>query len=193
MDKEKRDVGGEAVEQPAVRTTIVGGRPPGPGKGVGSVPRGIEVLVKKAAVDPEFRALLLAERSAAAAEIGLELSEAEVAMLDGVPEIQLDGIIANTMVNPKVRSAFMGRVAAVMLAALGVAAVDSGCATTLGNQPDDPGDGPPITGSDDVMNPGGGGASEGIRPDIPGRGYGAVDYGDQAADTDTENNESPVE
>jgi hypothetical protein len=38
------------AEQPAIRTTIVGWRPPGPGKDVGSVPRGIEVLVKKAAV-----------------------------------------------------------------------------------------------------------------------------------------------
>jgi hypothetical protein len=107
------------AEQPAVRTTIVGGRPPGPGKGVGSVPRGIEVLVKKAAVDPEFKALLLAERSGAATEIGLELSDAEAAMLDGVPEAQLGAIIANTAVSPKMRPAFMGRAAAVMLAVLG--------------------------------------------------------------------------
>ncbi len=110
------------AEQPAVRTTIVGGRPPGPGKGVGAVPRGIEVLVKKAAVDPEFRALLLAERSAAAAEIGLELSDAEATMLDGVPPVQLEGIIANTAVSPKLKPAFMGRAAAVMLAALGITA-----------------------------------------------------------------------
>ena len=34
-------------EQEAVRTTIVGGRPPGSGKSVGNIPRGIEVLVKK--------------------------------------------------------------------------------------------------------------------------------------------------
>jgi|GEM_PF-1218437 len=48
MDNKKRS--GYLSEQPAVRTTIVGERPPGPGKGVGSVPRGIKVLVKKAAV-----------------------------------------------------------------------------------------------------------------------------------------------
>jgi outer membrane biosynthesis protein TonB len=108
------------TEQPAVRTTIVGGRPPGSGKGIGAVPRGIEVVVKKAAIDPEFKALLLAGRSSAAAEIGLELSEAEAAMLDGVPEVQLEAIIANTTVSPKMRPAFTGRVAAVMLAALGV-------------------------------------------------------------------------
>ena len=47
------------MEQEAVRTTIVGGRPPGCGQPVGQIPRGIEVLVKKAAVDPEFKTLLL--------------------------------------------------------------------------------------------------------------------------------------
>ncbi|UCE27639.1 MAG: hypothetical protein JSW52_02485 [Candidatus Coatesbacteria bacterium] len=171
-------------EQPAVRTTIVGGRPPGPGKGVGSVPRGIEVLVKKAAVDPEFRAMLLSERSAGAAEIGLELSDAEAAMLDGVPETQLERIIANTTVSLKLRPAFMGRAAVVMLAALGVVTA-SGCASTFGSQPDDPGDWPPITGpepEDRVTEPDGndestsGDQSEataiydraaGIRPDLP--------------------------
>ncbi|UCE27640.1 MAG: AgmX/PglI C-terminal domain-containing protein [Candidatus Coatesbacteria bacterium] len=132
-----------STEQPVVRTTIVGGRPPGPGKGVGSVPRGIEVLVKKAAVDPEFRALLLAERSSAAAEIGLELTETEAAMLDGVQEAQLETIIANTTVNPKLRPAFMGRAAAVMLAALGVGLAgcgdDGGTDTEVkGIRPDEP-------------------------------------------------------
>ena len=153
---------GTPAEQPAVRTTIVGGRPPGPGKGVGSVPRGIEVLVKKAAVDPEFKALLLAERSAAAAEIGLELSDAEATMLDGVPAVQLEGIIANTAVSPKLRPAFTGRVAAVMLAALGVGL--TGCG-------DDDSTGPEVTGT---------------RPDDPERRYDVVDYQDQTADADTE-------
>ncbi len=158
------------------------------------IPRGVEVLVKKAAVDPEFKVLLLAERSAAAAEIGLELSDAEAIMLDGVPAEQLEGIIANTTVSSKLRPAFMGRAAAVMLAALGVAAVGGGCATTLGSQPDDPGDGPPITGPEDVIiEPGDGGPSEGIRPDIPGRGYGVVGSGDQAADADTDDTENTDE
>ena len=142
MKSEEERGYGRPPEQPAVRTTIVGGRPPGPGKGVGSVPRGIEVLVKKAAVDPEFKALLLAERSAAAAEIGLELSDAETAMLNGVPAVQLEGIIANTTVGPKLRPAFMGRAAAVMLAALGTALVgchdDPTAPPTDGTRPDRP-------------------------------------------------------
>jgi hypothetical protein len=139
---EKKDA--YPAEQPAVRTTIVGGRPPGPGTGVGSVPRGMEVLVKKAAVDEEFKGLLLTERSAAADAIGLELNEAEAAMLNGVPAVQLEGIIANTAVNPKLRPAFMGRAAAVMLAALGVtvAAADAypDYETATGSRPDYPDD-----------------------------------------------------
>ena len=47
------------IEMDAVKTTIVGGRPPGSGKSLPSIPRGIEVLVKKASVDKDFRKLLL--------------------------------------------------------------------------------------------------------------------------------------
>ncbi|MDD4891086.1 MAG: hypothetical protein PHU85_14285 [Phycisphaerae bacterium] len=108
------------VEQPAVRTTIVGGRPPGCGKSVGNVPRGVEVLVKKAAVDPEFRATLLAKRAAAADEIGLRLEPAEALMLNAVPARQLEMIIGTTKVDPRIRPAFLGKVAAAMLVALGV-------------------------------------------------------------------------
>ena len=35
----------ESVEQESVRTTIVGGRPPGCGQPIGPIPRGIEILV----------------------------------------------------------------------------------------------------------------------------------------------------
>jgi len=45
-------------EREAERTTIVGGRPPGSGRSNVAVPRGIEVLLKKAAVDPEFCRML---------------------------------------------------------------------------------------------------------------------------------------
>ncbi len=107
------------IEQPAVRTTIVGGRPPGAGKGVGDIPRGVEVLVKKASVDPEFKAALLARRADVAKDIGLALDPAEVMMLNAVPAAQLEGIIARTTVSPGKKSAFLGRAAAVMLAALG--------------------------------------------------------------------------
>jgi hypothetical protein len=108
------------IEQEAVRTTIVGGRPPGSGKPLGPIPRGIEVLVKKAAVDPEFKRLLIEKRGEAAREIGLALEPAETMMLAAAPAAQLEAIIDQTTVSPSLRPAFLGRAAAVMLAALGV-------------------------------------------------------------------------
>ncbi|MBM4037380.1 MAG: hypothetical protein FJ290_02600 [Planctomycetes bacterium] len=107
------------IEQPAVKTTIVGGRPPGPGKGVGEIPRGIEILVKKASVDAAFKRLLLEKRAGAAQEIELTLEPAEAMMLNAVPAAQLEAIIASTTVAPVSRAAFLGKAAAVMLAALG--------------------------------------------------------------------------
>jgi hypothetical protein len=137
------------------------------------IPRGVEVLVKKAAVDPEFRVKLLAERSGAAAEIGLELNEAEAAMLDSAPGTQLESIIAKTTVSPKIRPAFTGRIAAVMLAALGVGIAGAGC------------------GDDDEE--GGTGPTLGIRPDEPDRLYEVSEYQSQASDADTKDTEDPVE
>jgi biopolymer transport protein ExbD len=112
----------EPVEMEAVKTTIVGGRPPGSGKHVGEIPRGIEVLIKKAAVDTGFKALLLARRSGAAGEIGLVLQPSEAAMIDAVPAGQLEAIIARTKVDSRILPAFLGKVAAVMLVALGASA-----------------------------------------------------------------------
>jgi hypothetical protein len=84
-------------------------------------PRGIEVLVKKAAVDPEFRRLLLAKRAEAAARIGLKLDPAEVCMLAGVPAAQLESTITRTKVSERQRPIFLGTAAALILAALGTA------------------------------------------------------------------------
>jgi len=109
-------------EPDAVRTTIVGGRPPGGGANVGDIPRGVEVLIKKAAVDPAFKKMLLEKRAAAAEAIALNLEPAEAAMLNAVPVKQLEAIVANTKVNPSVRPAFLGYAAAAMLAALGAGA-----------------------------------------------------------------------
>ena len=121
-DEERRDVPmarpGRPREKDAVRTTIVGGRPPGSGADLGPIPRGIEVLVKKAAVDAEFKALLLETRAEAAEAIGLELEPAEVLMLDAVPAAQLEAIVGHTSVSPISRHAFLGRAAGAMLAAL---------------------------------------------------------------------------
>ena len=106
-------------EQEAIRTTIVGGRPPGCGQPVGEIPYGIEILVKKAAVDAEFKKLLLSEREKAADTIGLELNPSEIMMLKAVTEEQLKVIIDETEVKPEHKSSLLGKVAAVMIAALG--------------------------------------------------------------------------
>ncbi len=142
------DSGGEracpqgARDMQAADMTIVGGRPPGSastepsfaqakpggGRALGAVPRGIEVLVKKANVDPAFRQTLLAKRSGAAGEIGLLLDPAEALMLNAVPAEHLDAIIAGTKVEPSKVPIFLGKVAAAMLLTLGAMYMD-GCAT----------------------------------------------------------------
>ena len=104
------------------------------------IPRGIEVLIKKAKVDAAFRELLLHKRAEAAGEIGLTLDPAEAMMLNGVPQGQLEAIIERTRVSPRLRKVFLGGAAAVMLAALGAAVV--GCERwpppTTGERPDLP-------------------------------------------------------
>ncbi len=151
---EKKD---KPLEQEAVYTTIVGGRPPGSGTSVGEIPRGIEVLVKKASVDPEFRKNLMERRADAARDIDLDLDPAETAMLAGIPADQLDAIIDRTEVKPESRRVFLGKVASLMLAAIGVAI--TGCSRvpdSYGIQPDYPG------GGDDPHEP-----SLGLQPDRP--------------------------
>ncbi len=116
MDSEKKPE--HAAEQEAVRTTIVGGRPPGSGTRVGAIPRGVEVLLKKASVDPEFRKLLLEKRAEAARTIDLELTDAERDMLASIPAAQLEQIIRNTQVKPEHRAVFLGKTGRLMVAAL---------------------------------------------------------------------------
>ena len=163
MSDEPRDH--QKPEMPAVRTTIVGGRPPGSGVPVGSIPRGVEILIQKAAVDPEFKALLLEKRSAAAAEIELTLQPAEAVMLDSVPAEQLEAIIAGTKVPEKTRRALLGTVTVATLAALGV--ISFCTPTTRGIQPDVP---PTTLGVRPDQIP----TTRGIQPDVPPK-----------ADTDT--------
>lgn len=146
-------------EQEAVRTTIVGGRPPGSGQSLGEIPRGIEVLVKKASVDPEFKALLLEKRADSAAHIGLVLNPSETTMLNAVPESQLEAIIAQTHVPPQQRRVFLGKAATAMLAAAGVVVVAS--ALSLGSRPGKRPERKPHEDEDATSDP----VSRGTRPD----------------------------
>lgn len=108
-------------------------------RGTGSIPRGIEVLVKKASVDREFREALMERRADVAGDIGLELEPSEIAMLSTIPGDQLAAIIDRTDVAPDSRRAFLGKVASVMLAAVGTTIL--GCSDknpVTGSQPDNP-------------------------------------------------------
>ena len=161
---------GQEYEGEAVRTTIVGGRPTGSGRGIGTIPRDVEVLLKKAAVDAEFRQLLCDERVRAAEAIGLELDAAEGAMLKSIPRVQLETIIAQTRVPVEQRRVFLGRLAAPMLALLGVAV--TGCARigSAGIRPLAPGTNePPAQASPTTSstNRPASLVSDGIRPDRP--------------------------
>jgi hypothetical protein len=120
---------------PAVKMTIVGGRPPGCGRELGAIPRGVEVLVKKASVDPWFKALLMSQRAGAAGAIGLTLAPAEVTLLNFIPAAQLDAVIARTKVEPGKMPAFLGKAAAVMLVALGASTAPAQIAPTKGASP----------------------------------------------------------
>jgi hypothetical protein len=85
-------------------------------------------LVKKASIDPAFKAILLERRAAAADDIDLKLEPAEAAMLAAAPREQLEAIIARTNVPVEHRRAFLGHAAAAMVAAVAATAASSGFA-----------------------------------------------------------------
>ena len=114
MDSDKKS--NKPKEQEAVFTTIVGGRPPGSGTSIGNIPRGIEVLVKKASVDDDFRELLLEKRAEAAKEIDLQLDKNETYMLAAISREQLEKIIEHTKVSSEHKPVFLGKVGKAMLA-----------------------------------------------------------------------------
>ena len=126
---------------------------------------GIEVLLRKASVDSEFRRLLLTERAAAAEEISLELTPAEESILASVPEADLVRMIDKIEVPEAHRTAFMGKTAAVMLAIVVGAGLIVTCSTVLttGIRPDEgfDGDQPQDSEPDDDENE----PTRGIRPD----------------------------
>lgn len=106
---------------------------------IGSMPVGIEVLIKKASVDPEFRQILLEKRGVAARDIGLELTETEKNMLLSISHEQLEKIIRNTKVKPEHLSIFRGKTVKLMLAAaagLAVVTMLSLTTCTAGISPD---------------------------------------------------------
>ncbi len=186
-----------------VRTTIVGGRPPGEGESIGSTPRGLEVLLKKASLDKAFRRGLLADPEKAARDIQLDLSEAEGAMLRSIPRKALSQMISQVRVPRKQRLAFAGATAAVMLAALG--ATLTGCEkaeTPRGISPDRPprreervkGERPdrPPKREDKADDSGAGGVVLGERADRPPKKEEKVDEGEEAGEEATDESPKPA-
>ena len=94
---------------------------------LGGIPRGLEVLLKKASVDPAFRELLLARRIEAARSIGLALTPSELLILQSAPTDQLEAMIGQTRVPQEHRRVFLGQAAAAMLTSLGIMTLPSGC------------------------------------------------------------------
>jgi len=95
-----------------------------------SISRGIEILLRKAAVDLAFRPILIAEREHAAESIALVLSSSEKAILSGIPAESLDRMIEALAREPLPethRRAFLGQAAAAMLAIVAGGAME-GCA-----------------------------------------------------------------
>jgi hypothetical protein len=137
----------------------------------GSIPRGIEVLLKKASVDPAFKALLLAQREEAARLIDLALTPNERLILQSAPVDQLTAMIDRTKVPQEHRRVFLGHAAAAMLAALGIVALQPGCgpAGTRPNLPPQQGskqDLPPQPDSTSRENPV---IIAGTRSDVPNK------------------------
>jgi hypothetical protein len=120
--KSKRRKRGNAEREPN-RTTVGGGGRPQREVIPRRIPRGVEVLIKKAAVDAAFKKLLLEKRAGAAEAIGLKLTAAEEAMLAAVPLPQLEGIIVHTKIKRGQGQVFLGYAAGAVAAAAGAVAV----------------------------------------------------------------------
>ncbi|UCF97728.1 MAG: type II secretion system protein GspG [Spirochaetaceae bacterium] len=95
--------------------TIVGGRSTAY-EGRKDFPRGIEILLKKAKVDPAFQDLLLQDPVAAAESIELTLQENEKRILVNTPEAVLKSTIKKTFVPKQHIRTFLNQKAPAMLA-----------------------------------------------------------------------------
>ena len=102
--------------------TIVGGRSE-PFRNPDGFPRGIEILLKKAKVDPDFRLLLLRDPVAAAGSIELDISDSEErSLLSTYPQI-IEKMVENTFVPKHHVSAFRNARSAAVLSLVLVSTV----------------------------------------------------------------------
>lgn len=136
----------------SVRTTIVGGQPPGNARPLGEVPIGMERLLGLAAVDDRLAAELEHDPKSLAEGCGITLEPTELSVLEATPKGALRGMldgIRSGLAEPA-RREFIKR-ASILAAALFAtgAAAASGCKKTTPEPRPGPGagatdmDGPP--------------------------------------------------
>lgn len=119
MSEQERKIRMATAESPREQGhTIVGGRPAGVRTTGAAIPRGMEAMMMKAAVDAGFLGQLLERRSALADELGIALDPAERFMLDRVPAGQLKEMARRTPVTESQRGLLHGGPAAAALLAL---------------------------------------------------------------------------
>jgi len=102
--------------------TIVGGRSK-EHRDRNNFPRGIEILLKKAKVDTQFKTVLLKDPLEAANSIELELKENEKKILENTPKPLLETMIENTFVPKHHVKTFLTAKTAAMLALILASAV----------------------------------------------------------------------
>lgn len=95
--------------------TIVGGRPAGASGNKPGIPRAMELLIKRAAIDADFRHRLLSERASLADQLAIPLDASERAMLSSIPEKQLSAIISGTRVPESQKGLLLGSPATMLL------------------------------------------------------------------------------
>ena len=94
-------------DRPRKKRTIVGGRPRGKTKPGAKIPRGVELVLKMAAIDPTFRARLIHMRGTASKTIGFKLTFSEAMILEAAPEEQLLAMIDAMPVSDEEREALL--------------------------------------------------------------------------------------
>ena len=120
---------GDRRTKQAVKTTIVGGQPPGNDRSLPPIPVGIEDLIGMAAVNGEFATALYEDRAAAITAGGVELTATERGILAAIDDAMLAQMVANVErgVPNRERRWFLHRSAAALLVLAGGGAVASAC------------------------------------------------------------------
>jgi hypothetical protein len=111
----------EAVEKRAVKTTIVGGQPPGNERPLPPIPVGIEEILGMAAVNDDFAKALYANRDSAVSASGVELTATERGILAAIDAASLRQMVGNVdgVFPNRERRAFLARSAAALLVLAG--------------------------------------------------------------------------